>query len=282
MPAPAGLKQRAKASAPDRLTFAAAISLALKSHVELCSHLIGVMRVGWFWLTLFATLSLSLNYALWPAEYASWDEPNIEAQLLIVFMLILTTLFGSLLAVPLHRRILLDEAMLVVSPIRAWPAVQTYYALSLLILMTAVTPVLIASWLLDPNIDIPGFFIATLLATPLLVIYLGIRMTLIFPTLALDRPSAEVNTAWERTRWQTLAILVGGLVTALPSIAVTALLFVTLPDAYFAQPEDRGLFAVTSTIYEIAWMLTGLVTVTYLALLYRRMMLDTGVEAAPR
>lgn len=118
-------------------------------------------------------------------------------------------------AVCVHRFILLGETSVglgLVAHGYTWNFVVWIMAVGLLYFIVAL-PLPVGIWLL---ILIP-------------IIVLDCRLSLIFPAVAIGSPSAgvaeRIRVSWERTRGRVFTLFYGGLVTALPLIAVVVGVF---------------------------------------------------------
>lgn len=250
--------------------------LVIEAHRLFLVNLAALVRTAFTWICLFLAIVAPLYWFLWPAEVASWNRPNAESLFLVFLTLAISTLAGSSLAIAWHRFILLGERLPGPGYVRLDGIVKTYFAVALIYTLWFTLPLLVLGR--DTAYRGPSDFdTAIAITTLILAVWMITRLLMLLPAISLDRTDATMETAWLWSQGSFWRLLAGTILTSIVPLSLLGAIIIADPAYVLGPPDDRIRFVVTSCIYEVVGLISGMLTSGYFALAYRE--LARGEEA---
>jgi hypothetical protein len=231
---------------------------------------------AWPWLLLFLALSCIANWRGYPSDKVVISQNESANFFHDLFFPIINVVIGSVIAVPWHRFLVLNEPPNLFQTGKIGGTALKYTALIIgglvasMVLVALFTAFIVGglylsgtgkavhdfNWMLwIPTIGI-GFSLTCIIG----------RISLVLPAVATDADDTTVATAWSVTRGNTFRMAVASIAVLLPSFVSIALILWIAGD----PPQLSRLgYTISSVITDLINMTIGMTSVTFLSLAYR-------------
>ncbi|MEQ1673013.1 MAG: hypothetical protein ABL893_19350 [Hyphomicrobium sp.] len=255
-------------------------------YIVTARHLGDLLRFSWPWLVVLIAVSMALYSAYYQSERALLAAGGTRSNLLWALMLATSTLIGALIAVPWHRRILLNEPQTLSQGLSLDARKVVYVVKAMAISASLVLPLIALMWAIpsetageaatkvEPEFSVFDLWPLIFFITFFAVIFALNRVSLILPATAVENRSVTLARAWRGSRGNTLRLgFVSIIATFLPIIVPVQLIQLVAPalvSTLDANTAPNALsFATANTISELFTILFGMLFVTFLSLSYR-------------
>jgi hypothetical protein len=248
-------------------------SLAIGTIQLTFKHFTTILVYAWPWLILLAAISSAINWTYYP-----WDKSILAGKegVLFAFMLLplLWMAVGSLVAVPWHRYLLLDEKPRSVNIAYFAGTGLRYFAIvtffTFLPVLTGFIPILFLGEFHGE--DLQTFTssdwtrIASISVVAALTIICLSRVALRLPALAISKNDFRFRNSWMTTRGNALRMTAGALLAMFPALAFVYAIEWAVGSS---SALSRIGYTVVQNIYDFINMTVGMTSVTFLSLAYR-------------
>ncbi|MEL7050005.1 MAG: hypothetical protein AAFO75_13815, partial [Pseudomonadota bacterium] len=225
--------------------------LGVQAHGLFFENILVLARLASAWLVIVFTLSATLNWLLWPAEVANWTTPNRISEISIALSLVLTSLAGASLGVSWTRFILLNEPLHHAPMLRLDALVKVYFAVALVMVALPLMPMFSFFRMSADDNDAPFAALALTLLSIVMAIWAVIRLTPLFPAIAVDGKDADLGTIWLKTAWRFWPLFFGLVLTwMIPIVLIIGLQLLNPNTLLDTPPEFRWEYAVFTAASE--------------------------------
>lgn len=243
-------------------------------------HIGELFQFAWPWLLALIVISGAIYWSLYPIERQSMAENGTGSNTLWFTSLLASTVIGAMIAVPWHRRILIDEPQTLQSGLQFDSLKLSYAAKALQLMFAMAAPGMLMFSLMPPSEAEAEFSaqdafwtIAIIAWLTALLLFMN-RFSLALPGTAVGDPNAGFGESWRASKGNTWRLaLVSFLATLLPLL----LLFIALEHVMSggmasvdaSETTTRLSFTIANVFTEFVAMLIGMLYVTFLSLAYR-------------
>ncbi|MGD9669286.1 MAG: hypothetical protein AB7U75_09525 [Hyphomicrobiaceae bacterium] len=259
-----------------------------------------VVRFAAPWFALLIVADAVINWAYFPRSQSQSVGHTWPDFLYSVVSMALPITIGAIVAVLLHRHIILPEESIERGRPLAPPSLVTaYLGRTIAMQMYTFGPLALGAvsmWLLLSIVIGPEASDAVEVATSsgiwtnddlillgalaLLFIpacYLPVRISLALPATAIGSPKRTFRDSWLVTRSQFWRLFGGGVVSYWPFWLTLALTF----RFFMAESESQVQFVATSSVQTVALCFSDLIWVAYFSLAYRNLVPEPMLQNAP-
>lgn len=243
-------------------------------------HIGELFQFAWPWLLALIVISGAIYWSLYPIERQSMAENGTGSNTLWFTSLLASTVIGAMIAVPWHRRILIDEPQTLQSGLQFDSLKLSYAAKALQLMLAMAVPGMLMFSFMPPNetdADFStqdAFWTIAIIAWLTALLFLLNRFSLALPATAVGDPNAGFADSWRASKGNTWRLaLVSFLATLLPFLLLFAALEHFMPEAmsHVVASEDtpRLSYTIANVFTEFVAILLGMLYVTFLSLAYR-------------
>jgi hypothetical protein len=236
-----------------------------------------LLRISWAWVALMIPVSLIFYASVsWLGNHAS--AGYVGPLLRDVSSTILFQPFLASVAVAWHRRLLADEVWPGIAYLRFDRCVARYFALDLLVSLLFFGPVSAVTSGLDAGWS--GWLILFLMLAAGAGLFVGTKIWLALPALALGKPETAVRQAWRASRRNFWRLIAGCVLGSLASVALLLLAGLLGPE--FGETSEPLAYAAWETFTDQGiTFLAGMPVISFLSLAYRRLMEEHSAVDRP-